>query len=169
METNTNSDERSPVVAQVTTPVAHVLVSVSHGEKPEKFNGLNFKRWQQKMLFYLTTLNLARFLIEDAPKVEDDETNVQVIQAADAWKHSDFLCRNYVMNSLTDSLYNVYSAKKTAKELWESLDRKYKTEDAGAKKFLVGRFLDYKMVDSKSVVVKHKRSKLSYMRSMLKG
>ncbi|KZV24914.1 hypothetical protein F511_21612 [Dorcoceras hygrometricum] len=39
-----------------------------------------------------------------------------------------------------------------AKELWESLDRKYKTEDAGAKKFLVGRFLDLKMLDSKPVI-----------------
>ena len=37
-------------------------------------------------------------------------------------------------------------------ELWESLDRKYKSEDAGSKKFVVGWFLDYKMVDSKSVI-----------------
>ena len=57
-----------------------------------------------------------------------------------------------MLNGLTDSLYNVYSDKKTAKELWESLDRKYKSEDAGSKKFVVGRFLDYKMVDSKSVI-----------------
>ncbi|KAL6327153.1 hypothetical protein AAG906_015192 [Vitis piasezkii] len=129
-----------------------VPISVSPGEKPEKFSGLNFKRWQQKMLFYLTTLNLARFLTEDAPKLKEDEHDIQVISAIDAWKHSDFLCRNYVMNGLADSLYNVYSDKKTTKELWESLDRKYKTEDAGAKKFVVGRFLDYKMVDSKTVV-----------------
>ena len=56
------------------------------------------------------------------------------------------------MNALIDSLYNVYTDKKTTKELWESLNRKYKTEDAWAKKFVVGRFLDYKMVDSKTVV-----------------
>ena len=56
------------------------------------------------------------------------------------------------MNALTDSLYNVYTKKKTTKERWESQDRKFKTEDAGAKKFVVGRFLDYKMVDSKTVV-----------------
>ena len=61
---------------------------------------------------------------------------------------------NYVMNVLTDSLYNVYTDKKTAKELWESLDRKYKIEDAKAKKFVVDRFHDYKMVDSKIVVSK---------------
>ena len=56
------------------------------------------------------------------------------------------------MNALTDSLYNVYSDKKSAKELWESLDQKYITEDAKAKKFIVGRFFDYKMVDFKIVV-----------------
>ena len=56
------------------------------------------------------------------------------------------------MNALTDSLYNVYTDKKTTKELWESLDRKYKTENAGAKKIFMGQFLDYKMVDSKTVV-----------------
>ncbi|KAK3004069.1 hypothetical protein RJ639_018600 [Escallonia herrerae] len=39
-----------------------------------------------------------------------------------------------------------------AKALWESLERKYKTEDAGSKKFVVGKFLDFKMVDSKTVI-----------------
>ena len=43
------------------------VTGVAHGEKPEKFGGVDFKRWQQKMLFYLTTLNLAKFLTEDAP------------------------------------------------------------------------------------------------------
>ena len=32
------------------------------------------------------------------------------------------------------------------------MDKKYKLEDAGTKKFLVGKFLDYKMVDTKTVV-----------------
>ena len=49
-------------------------------------------------------------------------------------------------------LYNVYSTFNTAKELWESLEKKYKIEDAGTKKFIVGRFLNYKMVDSILVV-----------------
>ena len=33
-------------------------------EKPDKFNGTDFKRWQQKMLFYLTTMNLANITRE---------------------------------------------------------------------------------------------------------
>ncbi|KAK3035211.1 hypothetical protein RJ639_034599 [Escallonia herrerae] len=83
--------------------VAHGHGSVGLGERPKKFNGKDFKRWQQKMLFYLTTLNLA------SPMVN-------------------------------------------AKALWESLERKYKTEDAGSKKFVVSKFLDFKMVDSKTVI-----------------
>ncbi|KAK3016307.1 hypothetical protein RJ639_007627 [Escallonia herrerae] len=39
-----------------------------------------------------------------------------------------------------------------AKALCESLERKYKTEDADSKKFVVSKFLDFKMVDSKTVI-----------------
>ena len=50
------------------------------------------------------------------------------------------------------TLYNVYNPIKTTRELWESLGKKYKTKDAGMKKFIMGRFLDYKMVDSKTII-----------------
>ncbi|GKF74139.1 hypothetical protein Tco_0220471, partial [Tanacetum coccineum] len=45
---------------------------------------------------------LARFLKETAPQVEPpvegQSSNAQVVQAVEAWKHSDFLCHNYVLN-----------------------------------------------------------------------
>nr|GEX80680.1 hypothetical protein [Tanacetum cinerariifolium] len=153
--------------APVTNPIAN------HAEKPEKFNGQNFKRWQHKMFFYLTTLNLAQFLKETAPQVvppkEGQPCNVQALQAVEAWKHLDLLWHNYILNGLVDSLCNVYYKTMTAKELWESLERKYKTKDAGIKKLAVARFLDYKMVDSKNVItqvefknyLKHKRKEMS--------
>ena len=97
-------------------------------------------------------LNLAKFLREGAPVCSENEADRQVVAAVDAWKHSDFLYKNYILNGLDNTLYNVYSPIKTATELWESLDRKYKMEDAGMKKFVVGRFLDYKMVDSKTII-----------------
>nr|GEY25544.1 hypothetical protein [Tanacetum cinerariifolium] len=124
----------NPTSAPVTNTVAN------HAERPEKFNGQNFKRWQQKIFFYLTTLGLARFLKETIPQVEPhaegQSSNAQAVQAVEAWKHSDFLCHNYVLNGLIDPLYNVYYKTTTAKELWESLERKYKIEDAGTKKFV---------------------------------
>ncbi|GJT12743.1 retrovirus-related pol polyprotein from transposon TNT 1-94 [Tanacetum coccineum] len=65
----------------VTTPVnvtgAPVTNTVAnHAEKPEKFNGQNFKRWQQKMFFYLGTLNLAWFLNETAPQLRMERLNL---------------------------------------------------------------------------------------------
>ncbi|XP_062080135.1 uncharacterized protein LOC133784882 [Humulus lupulus] len=144
--TKNQSSRDQPV--QVSIPT----VPVNHNEKPEKFTGVNFKTSQQKILFYLTTLNLVRFLKEVPPTVGEDEADVQTQHAVEAWKHAEFLCRNYILNGLSDSLYSVYSVKKTAKELWESLDHKYKAEDVGAKKFLVGQFLNFKMVDSKNVI-----------------
>ncbi|KAE8736163.1 UPF0481 protein [Hibiscus syriacus] len=135
-------------VASQTLPM-----TMSHNEKLVKFNGENFKTWQQKMLFYLTTLNLAKFLKDDPPTIREDEVDAATtFNITKAWKHSDFLCHNYILNGLSDALYEVYNVKKKAKELWESLDHKYKTEDAGAKKFLVAKFLNFVMVNSKTVV-----------------
>ena len=39
-----------------------------------------------------------------------------------------------------------------AKKLWDSLDKKYKIEDVRLKKLIVGKIMDFKMVDSKTVL-----------------
>ena len=90
----------TPIAAQVLVMHIVVSISISPGEKPEKFNKLNFKRYQYKMLFYLITLNLARFLTKKPPKLKEYERDIQVIGVVDTLKHFDFLCKNYVMNSL---------------------------------------------------------------------
>ena len=144
--------DSTPIVVPPPTPVMAPM-TMSHGGKPKKFNGTKFKRWQQKMLFYLTTLNFVYFLQEDAPALKENETDRQVVAAVEAWKHADLLCRNYLLNGLDNTLYNVYCAFNTARELWESLDKKYKTEDARLKKFVLGKFLDYKILDSKTVII----------------
>ncbi|CAM8926289.1 unnamed protein product [Rhodiola kirilowii] len=75
------------------------------------------------MHFYLTQLGLARYLNVETPTISDEEYDPQVLMAFNTWKDADYMCRNYVPNSLNDTLYNVYYIKSSAKELWESLDR----------------------------------------------
>jgi len=77
------------------------------------------------MTFYLTTLGLVKFLTEELPTKKDGDQDNDFLMALESWKQSHYLCRHYVLNCLSDSLYDVYSEKKSAKELWESLDRKY--------------------------------------------
>ncbi|XP_047257611.1 uncharacterized protein LOC124889674 [Capsicum annuum] len=66
----------------------------------------------------------------------------------EAWKHSNFLWKNYILSDLQDDLYNMKNGMKTSKESWDALEQKYKTEDAGAKRFFIVKFLDFKMIDS---------------------
>ena len=82
---------------------APITIPINHGEKLEKFNGTEFKRWQQKILFYLTTLNLAKFLYENAPNLKENEMDRQVVAAMEAWKHADFLCKNNILNGLDNT------------------------------------------------------------------
>ena len=111
------------------------------------------------MLFYLTTLNLAKCLKETAPILKEGETDKTVVAVVDCWLHSDFLCRNYILNGLDNALYNVYTPFNNARDLWESLEKKFKTEDAGLKKFVVGKFLD---TDNETVIVQVQKLQLIF-------
>ncbi|KAL1545220.1 cleavage and polyadenylation specificity factor subunit 1-like [Salvia divinorum] len=126
---------------------------IQPSEKPSMFMGTNFKRCQQKILLYLTTLGVMNILREDEPPTpSEDETCGGVYINYDNWRKGDYLCKNFILSALDDSLYNVYSVVPTSKEIWDNLDKKYRSDDAGTKKFVIAKYLDYKMVDSRLVM-----------------
>ena len=73
-------------------------------------------------------------------------------KVVDSWSINEYSCRNYILNVLDDSLYDIYSTFNTTRDIWESLGTKYKIEVASSKRFVVGKFLNFKMSDRKSVV-----------------
>ncbi|XP_049348562.1 uncharacterized protein LOC125813121 [Solanum verrucosum] len=143
-------------VSATTTSVAHnrSTASLAPVEKPAKFSGVDFKRWQQKMFFYLTTLSLQRFINENVPVMSDETPAEERFFVTETCTHSNFLCKNYILSGLQDDLYNVYNSLKTSKELWDALEKKYKAEDVGMKKFIVAKFLYYKMIDMAAIIEK---------------
>ena len=64
--------------------------------QPDKFDGTNFKQWQQRMHFFLTTLNLAKYLTEVKLVLPADNNDPWALASLDAWKDGDFLCRGYI-------------------------------------------------------------------------
>ncbi|XP_070045973.1 uncharacterized protein [Nicotiana tomentosiformis] len=119
------------VTANASTSRTTPALAPALAEKHEIFSEIDYKRWQKKMFFYLTTLSLQKFIKEDVPVLPDETPDNECFLVTEAWKHSDFLCKNYILSVLEEDLYNIYSNMKTSKELWIALEKKYKTEDAG--------------------------------------
>ncbi|GKD45945.1 pol polyprotein [Tanacetum coccineum] len=69
----------------------------------------------------MRVLNEIAPLVE--PPAEGQPSNAQAVQVVEAWKHSEFLCHNYVLNGLVDDLYNVYLQRPRLLKIREALKR----------------------------------------------
>ena len=118
--------------------------------RPERFFGQNFRRWQQRMKFWLTTLGLFSVIETDPPSHDEEEPAYSA--ALQRFKQRDYLCHGRILFALSDALFDVYCSMASAKELWKSFDKKYNSEDSGLEKYTVAKFLNFKMVEGKSVV-----------------
>ena len=119
--------------------------------KLDKFEGQDFRRWQKKMHFLLTTLKVVYVLSTPMSVFMEDETLDQTRKRS-KWENDDYICRGHILNGMSDSLFDIYQNVESAKELWDSLESKYMAEDASSNKFLVSNFFNYKMIDSRPVM-----------------
>ncbi|CAM8948930.1 unnamed protein product [Rhodiola kirilowii] len=119
--------------------------------KLEKFEGVNFRRWEQKMHFLLTNLKVVYVLSTPIPEVSDNAL-IEAIRKRSKWENDDYICRGHILNGMSDPLFDLYQTVESAKELWDALEAKYMQEDASSKKFLVSNFNSYKMVDARPVM-----------------
>ncbi|XP_074337414.1 uncharacterized protein LOC141674602 [Apium graveolens] len=119
--------------------------------KLDKFEGHDFRRWQKKMHFLLTTSKVVYVLSAPMPKMIEEET-VEQTRRRCKWENDDYICRGHILNGMSDSLFDIYQNVESAKELWDSLESKYMAEDASSKKFLVSNFINYKMVDTRPIM-----------------
>jgi len=114
--------------------------------KPFRFEGAHFKRWKQKMQFFLTVKKVHSVLSLRKPIIPDNADEAQIAymnSEIETWTENDFMCKNYILNGLSDNLYDYYNMENSAKDLWDALQKKYDTEEAGAKKYAVSRYLKF--------------------------
>ncbi|XP_023769569.1 uncharacterized protein LOC111918136 [Lactuca sativa] len=121
--------------------------------KMEKFEGIDFRHYNKKMHFILTTMKAVYVLTTPRPtKVEEGVVEtIGEIRRRQKWDNDDYICKGHIMNGMSDALFHIHSEPLYAKELWDTLELKYITEDVSSKKFLVSDFNNFKMDDSRSV------------------
>ena len=122
--------------------------------KLDRFDGTNFSRWKDKMMFFLTALKIAYVLDPSLPEIpepkdgDSDEVKAQHRKRAE----DELLCRGHIMNTLSDRLYDLYTAVKSPKEIWNALEYKYNTMKQGADKFLIMQYFDFRIIENSSLM-----------------
>lgn len=76
------------------------------------------------MLFYLTILNLIKFLNKEVSKSSKNEFYPIIMVVVKAWNHTNFVSKNHILNGYDNTLYDVYSLIKSEKTLWKALYKK---------------------------------------------
>jgi hypothetical protein len=113
--------------------------------RPEKFSGEHFKRWQMRVIPWLSAMNV---LWVSKGKPEGTLTPEQ----EKAFTEANTLFVDAVIGTLVDHLQDVYLHHIDAKKLWDALQADYGATDAGAELYIMEQYHDYKMTDGKSVV-----------------
>ena len=122
--------------------------------KLDRFDGTNFTRWKDKLMFLLTALKIAYVLDPNLSKLPEpiDNDSDQLKAERKKREEDEVVCRGHILNTLSNLLYDLFISMKSPKEIWEALEFKYKTEKQGADKFLIMKYFDFAMVDNISVM-----------------
>lgn len=119
-----------------------------------RFDGKNYLQWADRMESYLNQLKIAYVLSNPCPSTAGviDRELGQTLSAIQKWTDDDHICRQNILYSLCDNLFGYYSKKSgTARDLWEELKLIYFNEEYGAKVSLVKKYIEFQMVEEKSL------------------
>ncbi|GJX73673.1 zinc finger, CCHC-type containing protein [Tanacetum coccineum] len=122
--------------------VAAMKHMASNFSKLDKFEGVDFRRWQKKMHLLLSSMSVVYVLTTPIPEDGGDDATVEQIRKRTKWDNDDYVCRGLILNGMSNSLFDIYQNVESSKELWDSLEAKYMVEDASSKKFLVSCIID---------------------------
>nr|GEW17380.1 zinc finger, CCHC-type [Tanacetum cinerariifolium] len=124
--------------------------------KLDKFEKVDFRRWQKKMYLLLSSMIVVYVLTTPIPK-DGENATMKLIRKRNKWDNDDYVCRGLILNGMSDSLFDIYENVESFKELWDSLEANYMAENASSKKFLISNFTNYQMNVSRPVMKQYNK------------
>ncbi|GJX46068.1 hypothetical protein Tco_0271258 [Tanacetum coccineum] len=86
--------------------------------KLDRMDGMNFTRWKKKMKFLLTVFKV--YYVLEGPPV-----GVMTEEEQRKREQDETLCRGYILSTLTDRLYDLYTPMTSAREIWNYLEENF--------------------------------------------
>ena len=122
--------------------------------KLDRFDGINFTRWKDKLFFLLTELGVAYLLSGNLPTIPEpsDKDTDEVIAARKKRNEDEVCCRGFILNALSDRLYDLFRTIKSPQEIWNAMENKYTSEKQGTDKFINMKFFEFRMIDNKPIM-----------------
>ncbi|GKB67697.1 zinc finger, CCHC-type containing protein [Tanacetum coccineum] len=76
----------------------------SNFSKLDKFEGLDFRRWQKKMHFLLSSMSVVYVLTTPIPEDEGDNPTVEQVRKRAKWENDDYVCRGLILKDFKHTL-----------------------------------------------------------------
>ena len=129
--------------------------------KIEPLDGTNYKRWYQKLLLCFEQLKIdyilsSKHLDEDnTSQFTDTESSLStptapkmpVIPLDESAKKKmekdNKLARSYLLNNMSNPLFDLFVNFKSAKIIWTKQEDKYGSDDARKRKYIIGKRLQF--------------------------
>ncbi|KAL0448446.1 UNVERIFIED_CONTAM: hypothetical protein Slati_1401000 [Sesamum latifolium] len=147
-----------------------MVVSISKAlpnlSKLEPLDGTNYKRWSQRLIIFFEQLHVDYVLFTTPPELEvPAETSSIAItpittegtkkSAEDAkvkYHRDNKTVRGYLLNHMNNTLFDLFVNQKSAKKIWNTLETRYEVDDVGKKKYVIGKWLQFRMIDDKPIM-----------------
>jgi len=137
--------------------------------KIELLDGTNYKHWYQKLLLCFEQLEIDYVLsTEYADDIDTSQTDTEkslstpttpktpAISLGEATKKKlekdNKLARSYLLNNMSNPLFDLFFIFKSAKIIWTKLEVKYDSDDAEKRKYVIGKWLQFQIVDDKPIM-----------------
>jgi len=137
--------------------------------KIKPLDGTNYNRWSQKLLLCFEQLEIDYVLpteyadnidtsLIDAKKSLSTPTTPKApaipLEEATGKKleKDNKLARSYLLNNMSNPLFDLFVIFKFAEIIWTKLEAKYGSDDAEKRKYVIGKWLQFQIIVDKSIM-----------------